>query len=51
MSGRDQAGDDAGLECGVEEGRDSQDWEEDRVWGLISGLSDGVYVYLLTWVF
>lgn len=35
------AGDDAGLECGVEEGKDSQAWEEDRMWGLLSGLGDG----------
>lgn len=41
MSGKAQAGDNAGLECGVEEGKDSQDWEENWTWGLISGLSDG----------
>lgn len=41
MSGKVRTGDDAGLEYGVEEGKDSQDWEEDRIWGLISGLGDG----------
>lgn len=30
-----------GWSGGVEEGKDSQDWEEGRTWGLISGLCNG----------